>query len=426
MQLSALNSTKSGFIIFTLSSDFFDDYEILNDEISIKLMTRSLLSIMKLKSHEKNVSGCNLKVIDEDVSSRLIQTISFNNGATRTHKLIYSSTTLTLPSNDPSLCTSSIIANARVLRDWLDHFTQFNINNDITLICSETSARFANASDSNYDKTVAAGKLKDQSTQTLVQVDTTEFDYYAVYEDVAFNFSLKEFKAVIQLAEGLGAPIRLMFTNAPDPLHVVVDADDMRASMILSTSVPMSTPSQVAERSNQITPKFPSAHLQNRRRSDSSNVSNFMQSAIPPQSTRKKRRINMESITPFKSHNQSKMNTPRHEEEENIEQQQQQQHQQQQQDQPLFLSQPLEAVLNETDVYTPPPPASQIIGGNTQNYDPSMARDGMNDDEMRGVLDVMNLDPSSDDSTTQDEADLQAEDELLETQQNGNFKPLWE
>ncbi|TIA98315.1 hypothetical protein E3P92_02791 [Wallemia ichthyophaga] len=419
MQLSALNSTKSGFIIFTLSSDFFDDYKILNDEISIKLMTRALLSIMRLKSHERNLSGCNLKVVDQDVSSRLIQTISFNNGATRTHKLIYSSTTLTLPSNDPSLCTSSIIANARVLRDWLDHFTQFNINNDITLICSESSARFANASDSNYDKTVAAGKLKDQSTQTLVQVETTEFDYYAVYEDVAINFSLKEFKAILQLAEGLGAPIRLMFTNAPDPLHVVVDADDMRASMILSTSVPMSTPSQVAERSNQITPKLPTAILQNRRRSDTVNVSNFMQSSIPPQSTRKKRRINMESVTPFKSTNQSKTNIPRHEKEIND------QRQQNENDQPLFLSQPLEGNINDTDITTPPPPASQIIGASIQDYDPSMARDGMNDDEMKGVLDDMNLDPSSDESSTQDEADFQ-DDDLLETQQNGNFKPLWD
>lgn len=109
-------------------------------------------------------------------------------------------------------------------------------------------------------------------------------------------------------------------------------------------------------------------------------------------------------------------------------------------EEPLFLSQ-------NNDFSIPPPP-SQIIGSSARHFDPSMARDGMNEDEMRDVLNDMDLDPNSEDSATQDEADINDDvdimqhnydanniqqnndsddndDDLLETQQNGNFKPLW-
>ncbi|TIB71756.1 hypothetical protein E3Q23_03648 [Wallemia mellicola] len=428
VQLAALNSTRSGFIIFTLASDYFENYILNNEEIAIKIATKALLSVMKLKAQEKNLLGCSLK-IDTEIS-RLVQTTSFTNGAIRTHRLPYASAKLALPSYDPAECANEVVANARVLSDWLDHFTPFSVHNDITLICTETSARFASAGESIRDAT----RLKDQSTATLVQVDTTEFELYGVRRDAAMNFSMKEFKAIIQLAEGLGAPITLMFSDAPHPLQVVVDADDLRASMILSTSVPSSTPSQVAERSYQTSQRSENrSHIAdtsaatnfNADNSHTSNVSNFLQSALPPNSSRKKRRINMESIpqaSPIKKNIPEDDNNDENNEE------------------PLFLSQ-------NNDFSIPPPP-SQIIGSSARHFDPSMARDGMNEDEMRDVLNDMDLDPNSEDSATQDEADINDDvdimqhnydanniqqnndsddndDDLLETQQNGNFKPLW-
>lgn len=69
---------------------------------------------------------------------------------------MFTTATLTLPSSDPGSCANQLIANSRVLKDWLDHFTPFSSttsssSSDITLVCNDNTAKFANSSDSNYE-----------------------------------------------------------------------------------------------------------------------------------------------------------------------------------------------------------------------------------------------------------------------------------
>ena len=169
-----------------------------------------------------------------------------------------------------------------------------------------------------------------------------------------------------------------MFSTAPEPLHAVVDADDMRASMVLSTTQPSNYPSlnnnSVNNRS-QTTPRriqYESNYQlsSNMNNNSASTAANFFNSTLP-QSHRKKKPITMEHIPHFTSPQSHSIGNNNNNND----------------DQPLFLTQ---------ESYEPRP--SQIVGFNSTDFDPSLATDGMNDFEMQNfVNNDMDLDPELDD-----------------------------
>ena len=118
-------------------------------------------------------------------------------------------------------CSSTCTASPRTLKEWTDHFALGRHGTDeITFWCTRNSCKIrsyegameleAQAGQSNRDRDTA---LSRQALSTTLSVATDEFENYQLGSDESLiTVSLKEFKAIIEFAVGVGNNIDLHFS----------------------------------------------------------------------------------------------------------------------------------------------------------------------------------------------------------------------
>lgn len=138
-------------------------------------------------------------------------------------------------------CTSSVTASPRIVKDWTDHFMPGRHGTDeITFWYTSRSCKVRSYEDVSLKNAAAAaaagagtaangkkraGKETDglsrQSISTTLTLDTAEFDVYNLNDadgdannaEVLITVTLKEFKAIIELAAGVANSLEMHFSQ---------------------------------------------------------------------------------------------------------------------------------------------------------------------------------------------------------------------
>lgn len=101
----------------------------------------------------------------------------------------------------------------------------------MTLEASNQSLILRNYEDANVDLT--------KIIRTQINLKPSEFDSYTIGAETTITFTLKEFRALLALAEALSLPLQLHFETAGRPaVFIVHNGTTFEAHFVLATSKP--------------------------------------------------------------------------------------------------------------------------------------------------------------------------------------------
>lgn len=158
--------------------------------------------------------------VGEAGQCRLTITIFCPHGVKKTYKLTYSAGACMVALASKEACLSMCKASPRTLKEWTDHFALGKHGTDeVTLWCTRNSCKlrsFEGAVDTEgQDGHSSRGKenaLSKQALSTTLTIATDEFEKYQLgNEEALITISLKEFKAIIDFAVGVGNSIDIHF-----------------------------------------------------------------------------------------------------------------------------------------------------------------------------------------------------------------------
>ncbi|KAL7424963.1 hypothetical protein Q5752_000650 [Cryptotrichosporon argae] len=256
-ELAVTNSSKSAHCQFTLNRDFFSRYAATGSAaqqkrgVKCKLLVKSVLNVLGKASSLNAVDRLDLRIVDpaeelrkatqrrgeeehiddDDVrtsrGARLQIKLLYKHGIIKKHFLHLASSDFFRAEVDPDSTPSGFIVEARVLRDWLDHF----------------SIAFTSASGSSFPG--AGGSIRNENQlgwmfareevrvksweginshlSTEIKLDRYEFEDYVVENErgrVDLTLPIKEFKAMLQLAEQLNMSLDFKFSEASQPITI--------------------------------------------------------------------------------------------------------------------------------------------------------------------------------------------------------------
>ncbi|KAI0078686.1 hypothetical protein K474DRAFT_1641090 [Panus rudis PR-1116 ss-1] len=241
------NSSQTAYARFIYHSGFFQRYRVDCDPppasqgeyfgVDGLLSTKSLLAVLKPKTVEKTVTRCEMSIVhgaahaeDENddehdsLESKLIVRLHCKHGVVKTHRLLLSDGVQHMAPNIPeSLEQSHICIGPRSLKDILEHFSVAKYGkNDAQLIWTFGHEDVVVRSHEGALSTKGGYQL---ATELSVAAD--EFTLYDVYSTpITIAFHLREFFAVIQLAEAANLTLALRFTEPGEPLFIEAEGGD--------------------------------------------------------------------------------------------------------------------------------------------------------------------------------------------------------
>ncbi|EJD07267.1 uncharacterized protein FOMMEDRAFT_164289 [Fomitiporia mediterranea MF3/22] len=266
--LSALNLPKTAYCSFTYRKNFFLRYVVSvsgqsnnagpsrsNGQVQADggpgakwmLQTKALLSILKHRNTDKTAEKCDLIIIDgpqspdsgigesaDSFESRFIVRLHCKHGIVKTHKLLLNSPM----SDEAPLIPSSqeesrILVQAHAIKEIIDHFPGGkSARSDPELVWrfeeDEVKVR-------SMEKGIDAKGKSQLATELTLGAD--EFDYYNVpTAPLTLGFFLREFNAIITLADALNTPIDFRFTTSIQPVCISAEADGCNMLFIIATN----------------------------------------------------------------------------------------------------------------------------------------------------------------------------------------------
>ncbi|SPO30676.1 related to DNA repair protein rad9 [Ustilago trichophora] len=213
IRLSAINPTNSAFCMFAFDPDFFLSVSTSDQKIECQIQLKTILSILRTRG--RNVERLSLSLTDNTPTCRFTLTLHCHHSILKTHNLTYSPKRGLLPTADPNP-PNFLCLNASTASEWLDHFLSSSRTGEITLLCTPDSC-IARSKEEEIPE--GRGQIR-RSIATEVKIAVEEFKDYCVLEDVKLTFSLREFKATVALAESLGVPLEMNFSDGDEPLFV--------------------------------------------------------------------------------------------------------------------------------------------------------------------------------------------------------------
>ncbi|BFZ59673.1 hypothetical protein YB2330_000687 [Saitoella coloradoensis] len=215
--LSSLNSSKSAFGMVVLhATKFFDRYDLndLGDEggMTCKVNLRLLLSIFRSRNIEArdnkdmSVEKCELRMVNSSSTgeSRLVVRLICKHSVLKTYKLTYESANPMHAVMDKSMCNAHWRISSKMLREYSEHFA--NKAEELTFAVDEGGRIVLT---SFTEGLVSEGETLRQPIQTTLSLDPSEFDDFSVPASTQFTLTLREFKAIIGVADSFNPPLPL-------------------------------------------------------------------------------------------------------------------------------------------------------------------------------------------------------------------------
>ncbi|GJN88916.1 hypothetical protein Rhopal_001887-T1 [Rhodotorula paludigena] len=257
LSISTVNSSRTAFGIVHLYTRFFAEYRLVDPEserpYKFSITGKPFLSTLRSKS-QNTVESCSISVVDSDAPGhphepgvdsgecRLVVHMFCQHGVRKKHSLTYSDPNVQNWARfDLNACTSTWTASSRVLKEWTDHFHvrpgASGGSDEITFYCGGLACRLKSFNDTTFDETVnSADHFASRPLATELIVDIEDFDAYDVPEEEVVTFALKEFKAIITLADSLPTPLSAHFTSGGRPLMLALTGDAFEAKFVVATT----------------------------------------------------------------------------------------------------------------------------------------------------------------------------------------------
>ncbi|CAB65808.1 DNA repair protein rad9 [Schizosaccharomyces pombe] len=266
IEITCLNSSRSGFSMVTLKKAFFDKYifqpdsvlltGLMTPTIRIRTQVKPILSVFRNKifdfiptvvtTNSKNgygsESASRKDVIVENVQisistgseCRIIFKFLCKHGVIKTYKISYEQTQTLHAVFDKSLSHNNFQINSKILKDLTEHFGQRT--EELTIQPLQERVLLT----SFTEEVVHNRDILKQPTQTTVSIDGKEFERVALNEGVSVTLSLREFRAAVILAEALGSSICAYYGVPGKPILLTFAKgknSEIEAQFILATVV---------------------------------------------------------------------------------------------------------------------------------------------------------------------------------------------
>ncbi|GAA5964577.1 hypothetical protein JCM3765_005242 [Sporobolomyces pararoseus] len=293
VSISSVNSSRTGFSVIHFFENFFINYKLLpqtqgggrkrgngtNNKFKFSVNGKSLLSPLKPKS-VSTIESCLIQIGGTETDGigvgttgggecRIIIRLNCQLGVIKTHRLNYSNPNLNNWAKfDISNCFSSWKVSSKILKDWMDHFhlkttssggggggSSTSLTDEITFYCKEDSCLLKSFIDENSERAMSENELMNtRPLTTELSLDVQDFDFYDITlpppstsstssgsndDSIVYTFALKEFKAIIALADVLGSPITSYFIQGGKPLMIEIPSegsDHLECKFVIATS----------------------------------------------------------------------------------------------------------------------------------------------------------------------------------------------
>ncbi|KAL3425603.1 hypothetical protein PVAG01_02394 [Phlyctema vagabunda] len=240
--LYALNSSKSGYASFHLSSSqFFTKYQYTpllsksKERFNCKIYNKALLSIFRGRSFdpekETAVEKCDVSIEDGDgrTRSRFITKITCRHGVLKTYRLTFESVPSAHARFDKEIAHNRWSMSSKTLREFVEHFGPGTEQLDI---CTEDGR----VSFTSFAEQVIANKeILKQPLHTTIAVDTQEFADFAVEDKLHIVVSVKDFKSIINHAGISDTVVKVAYSRPTNPLQVKYSDEGVTSEFILMT-----------------------------------------------------------------------------------------------------------------------------------------------------------------------------------------------
>ncbi|PHH77019.1 hypothetical protein CDD80_1006 [Ophiocordyceps camponoti-rufipedis] len=260
--LTTLNNSKSAYASFRFATTkFFSRYQFQAGEqyrerfhcslyirasvaaVSVRRRpanrTQALISLFRSRSSvdsqrdvEKQtlIERCDVAIEDgQGVKSRLSVRIIFRNGLTSMHQLPFEVSVPVHAKFNRAEAPHHWTISSRTLRQLMDHFgpgiEYLDINTDgdhVNFTCFS-------------EKTVTEDAVLKKPLQTSIAVEVDEFDDIDVEDKLHIVISVKDFRAIIQHAGGMGNTLSARYSLPARPIQLSYTSDAMSCEFLIMT-----------------------------------------------------------------------------------------------------------------------------------------------------------------------------------------------
>ncbi|KAI0480945.1 Rad9-domain-containing protein [Xylariaceae sp. FL0804] len=257
---SAINLSKSAYASFTFTSNrFFSHYQYdgagqHRDKFFCRLYNRALLPLFRSRAgdpfHDREkdttIERCDIAIIDDaGIKSRFVAKIVFRNGITTKYRLPFEVTPPVRAKFDHDQATNNWAISSRTLRQLMDHFGP---GIDYLDIHSEDDEDVVNFTCST-EKAVKEDEVLKKPLHTSIAVEQEEFNNFTVQDgNIHIVVSVKDFRAVVQHAAGMGSNISANYSTPAKPMQLNYEADGISCEFLLMTIGERGPPGQKAKK----------------------------------------------------------------------------------------------------------------------------------------------------------------------------------
>ncbi|OLL22548.1 DNA repair protein rad9 [Neolecta irregularis DAH-3] len=139
---------------------------------------------------------------------------------------------------DKNVCNNTCTINAKALKEYVDHFALKA--EELNICVTGSKVVFTSFTEQiQSDKEVIK-----QPLHTVISLDTSEFETFSIQDNAQITFVLKEFRAIVQLAELLNVNLDCYFTKGGKPVLFEFNNNGLFAEFILATISDQNNPTQ--------------------------------------------------------------------------------------------------------------------------------------------------------------------------------------
>ncbi|GAA99440.1 uncharacterized protein L969DRAFT_93901 [Mixia osmundae IAM 14324] len=186
-----------------------------------------------------NLSGSTADSSDGDLEGhRLVIRLVLKNGIVKTHRVTYGEQECKVAVVSWQSCTSRYVAAPRTLKDLANHFWgKRGGTEEVTFFFTDALVKIKSFEDAQLKPGMSASEIfKHRPMATTVMMETEEYDAYEIHGNPLITLGLKEFKSIVDFANGIGFAIEAGFTNGGSPFLVRVVCDEFVTEFVLATS----------------------------------------------------------------------------------------------------------------------------------------------------------------------------------------------
>ncbi|KAI4225694.1 MAG: hypothetical protein L6R36_003737 [Xanthoria steineri] len=246
--MSTLNSSKSAYASFALDSNtFFQTYRYndarLSDQsqegpsrFTCQLYNKVLSSVFRgrlgdMREKETAAERCEVAIQDDidNTECRIVVKMICKHGVTKTYKLNYESTEIKHALFDGNSAKNKWRIDASVLRSFLEYFG--TAPEQLDMYAEDGRIAFT----SYTEKVMHGREILKHPLETLVALDTLDFEEFSVEEKMHVAFSVKDFRAIVLHAETLKTNVQACYSLPTKPIQLTYNENGVDCEFTLMT-----------------------------------------------------------------------------------------------------------------------------------------------------------------------------------------------